>query len=294
MMPDTLPPRERPDFARLLPMLLGGCAFLFLYAEPFTLLIRDWVRDPEAAHGLLLGPLAVLLIIRSGLAEDRRGQPVFGMLLIVSAILLRIVSALAAELFTMRMSMLAAAAGLVIFAWGARQLFRWWLPVCLLVLSVPIPSVILSTLALPLQLRASALGAILLEWRDVPVVLSGNIIQLPGRSLFVTEACSGLRSLTALLSLGLLVGGIWLKRPGLRLVLLLMTVPVAMVINGVRVFITGFFVYFVDESLGEGFMHLTEGWVMFVIAFAILGLITGAMGWIERRFTPSPATEASA
>jgi EpsI family protein len=32
--------------------------------------------------------------------------------------------------------------------------------------------------------------------RHVPVRLAGNVIQLPGRTLFVTEACSGLRSLT--------------------------------------------------------------------------------------------------
>ncbi|MBA2671483.1 MAG: archaeosortase/exosortase family protein, partial [Gemmatimonadetes bacterium] len=55
--------------------------------------------------------------------------------------------------------------------------------------------------------------------------------------------------------------------------------PVAMVLNGIRVFLTGFLVYFVDPSLGEGFMHLTEGWIIFVIAFAILG----AMAWLMTR-----------
>ena len=44
------------------------------------------------------------------------------------------------------------------------------------------------------------MGAALLEWRNIPVELNGNVIQVPGRQLFVTEACSGLRSLTALVS----------------------------------------------------------------------------------------------
>ncbi|MGH3114222.1 MAG: exosortase/archaeosortase family protein, partial [Gaiellaceae bacterium] len=88
------------------------------------------------------------------------------------------------------------------FAWGFGQLRRWWLPAALLALSIPIPALVTNALALPLQFKASSMGAALLDWRHVPVRLAGNVIQLPGRQLFVTEACSGLRSLTALLALG--------------------------------------------------------------------------------------------
>ena len=115
--------------------------------------------------------------------------------------------------------MMMAMAGLVVYYLGLRQALAWWLPFTLLVLSVPLPELIRSTLALPLQFKASELGAGLLEWRNVPVRLAGNVIQLPGHRLFVTEACSGLRSLTALLSLALLMGGIWLQRPALRVAL---------------------------------------------------------------------------
>jgi exosortase len=112
------------------------------------------------------------------------------------------------------------------------------------------------------------------------VRLSGNIISLPGRSLFVTEACSGLRSLTALLSLGVLIAGLWLRLPVLRALIIALTIPIAVFLNGVRVFLTGFLVYFVDPKLGDGLMHYTEGWVMFVVAFAILG----AIAWVLVQF----------
>ena len=55
-----------------------------------------------------------------------------------------------------------------------------------------------------------------------------------------------------------------------------LAIPVAIAVNAVRVFLTGFLVYFVDPKLGEGFMHLTEGWLLFVVAFVILG----AAAWI--------------
>lgn len=265
-----------------LPHLVGAAAFAWLFWEPMVTLGRDWWNDPEAGHGLLLGPLAAYLIWKSGLAEERDGQKALGLALLAGAVLIRLASALAVELFTMRMSLLLALAGLVVYAWGFRQIRRWWLPTTLLVLSVPLPSVVLSSLAFPLQLRASEMGAAMLVWRDVPVLLSGNVIHLPGQSLFVTEACSGLRSLTALVSLGVLMGGLWLKAPWLRGMLVLIAIPVAMVINGGRIFLTGFLVYFVDPALGDGFMHYTEGWALFVLAFIVLGLTTWALSAAEQ------------
>lgn len=49
--------------------------------------------------------------------------------------------------------------------------------------------------------EGSAKGAASPAWRHVPVALPGNVNKLPGRMLLVTEARSGLRSLTALLAL---------------------------------------------------------------------------------------------
>jgi exosortase len=252
-------------------------------------LVRDWWNDPEAGHGLLLGPLALFLAWKKGLAEERRSQPLLGAAILLGAVLLRYLSGAAAELFTMRMSLMFALFGLVVYAWGFGQLRRWWLSAALLVLAVPLPAVILTTLAFPLQLQASEIGAALLEARYVPVVLAGNVIHLPGgHSLFVTEACSGLRSLTALVSLGVLIGGLWLGSPFTRILLLALTVPVAILINGFRVFLTGFLVFHVSPELGEGFMHMSEGWAMFVIAFLVLGgmawVLVQLEGAVRRRF----------
>ena len=268
----------------LAPAVVAGVAFLLLFLTPIQTLLRDWWNDPEAAHGLLLGPLAVWLAWKQGLREERNPQMALGLVIILLAVALRYASGLAAELFTMRMSLFMALGGVVIYLWGVRQVIHWWLPAALLVLSVPIPDVVLGTIALPLQLQASEMGAALLEWRHVPVQLAGNVIHLPGRSLFVTEACSGLRSLTALISLGLLMGGLWLKSPWLRIALVALTIPVAMVINGFRVFLTGFLVFFVDPSVGEGFMHYTEGWILFLVAFLILGGLTWGAVALEDLF----------
>ena len=65
-------------------------------------------------------------------------------------------------------------------------------------------------------------------------------------------------------------------------------------LNGVRVFLTGFLVYFVSPKLGEGFMHLTEGWLLFLVSFAILGGVAWILSALEGRFRPvGPAPEGS-
>jgi exosortase len=265
-----------------LPLALAVLAFALLFAKPAVLLVRDWWSDPEAGHGLLLGPAAAWLAWKRGLLPERTRNVTLGALLLIGAVTLRLASELAAELFVMRFSMVMALGGMVVYYLGLRQALAWWLPFTLLALAIPLPELIRSSLALPLQFKASELGAGLLEWRNVPVRLSGNIIQLPGHRLFVTEACSGLRSLTALLSLALLMGGIWLRWPLLRAALLAAAVPIAVLINGVRVFLTGFLVYFVDPALGEGFMHVTEGWLLFVISFALVGAVAFLMTFIDR------------
>jgi len=268
---------DRTDIGRLAPVVIAGLAFAFLFYTPFATLLRDWWHDPEAQHGLLLGPLAIYLAWKKGILDDAAPQPLLGTLFLLAAVLLRYAAALAAELFTLRLSLVGAVLALVIFRWGFKQVLAWWLPVVLFVLSIPLPQVILSSLAFPLQLRASRMGAFLLETRDIPVLLEGNIIRLPGQTLFVTEACSGLRSLTALVSLGVLLSALWLRKPLTRIFLLAAVIPIAILVNGFRVFLTGYLVVFVDPSMGEGFMHITEGWGLFLVALLITGGVTALL-----------------
>lgn len=263
------------------PLAVTGAAFAFLFAKPAITLAGDWWSNPEAGHGLLLAPFAVYLAWKKiGIREGTAPNVPLGLGLLVVAVLFRFAAGLAAELFTLKMSMLIAAVGLVVCYWGAKQAVAWWLPITLFALSIPLPEIVLNAIALPLQFKASQIGAALLAARDIPVILTGNVIKVPGHELFVAEACSGLRSLTALLSLGFLIGGMFLNTPYSRVVLIAATLPIAVLINGVRIFLTGFLILYVSPETAKGFLHTTEGWAMFVIAFGILG----GVAWVVLRF----------
>lgn len=263
--------------ADVAPVVLTVIAFVTLFIQPFIGLVKDWWTLPEAGHGLLLAPVAVWLAWNSGIRPGATPNRGLGIAVLVFAVLVRSAAGLAAEMFTMRGSMIIALAGLTIYAYGFRQLLHWWLPFLLAGLAIPLPELVTQALALPLQFRASRMGAALLHWRNVPMRLDGNVIRLPGQELFVTEACSGLRSLTALLSVGVLMSAMFLRTILGRTLLIFLAIPIAIVVNGVRVFLTGFLVFFVDPALGKGFMHLTEGWLLFLVSMFLLGVTA----WIE-------------
>ncbi len=273
-----------PAKENLLPLAAALIFFVVLFAKPAQLLALDWWNNPEAGHGLLLAPLAFWFAWKSGIREGARPNIWMGVAILVAAAMLRYLSGLAAELYTMRMSMIGAIIGITVFVYGVKQALHWWLPFVLIWLSVPLPELVIASLALPLQFKASQMGAALLEWRRIPVLLDGNVILMPGQKLFVAEACSGLRSLTSLIALAVLMGALWLRSPWIRGFLLFVAIPIAILINGVRVFLTGFLVYFVSPELGQGFMHTTEGWLLFLVSFTILGAFAWLLGFAEKRW----------
>lgn len=279
--------RSSSSLDRTLWVPVGAALLIFavLYAKPAYLLVRDWTNfdNPDSGTGLLLAPLAFWFAFQTGLREVRKPAMVLGVSLLLAAIGIRYLADLAAELFTMRVSMLMGAAGLILWFFGVRQLLALWLPFVLLGLAIPLPELVIAKLTAPLQLVASRIGASLIEWRNIPVLLNGNVIRIPGHDLFVAEACSGLRSLTALVNLGVLLGAMLLAKPWSRVTLLVLAVPMAILINGFRIFLTAFLVYFVSPEAGSGFMHTTEGWLMFVIAFASLGAVASMLLFIEGR-----------
>ncbi len=216
---DSLRANPRAGAMQILPATITAIAFALLFSQPFALLVRDWWELPEAGHGLLLAPVALWLAFKSGIRADAKGNMALGVVMLVLAVLFRYMAGLAAELFTMRASMILALGGLTVYHYGFRQLLHWWLPFLLACLAIPLPELITQAMALPLQFKASEMGAALLRMREIPVRLSGNVIRIPGNELFVTEACSGLRSLTALLSLAVLLGGLILQKPITRVLL---------------------------------------------------------------------------
>jgi exosortase len=103
----------------------------------------------------------------------------------------------------------------------------------------------------------------------IPVIRTGNILELPHQTLNVVEACSGIRSLISLAFLSLVYAYFTDKRVWMRWVLLAATVPIAIAANAIRVAVAGILTQ-VNTSLAQGVYHEIEGYLVFMVALLSL------------------------
>jgi exosortase len=145
------------------------------------------------------------------------------------------------------------------------------------VLMVPLPALVFNQIAFPLQLFASRVGEVVLTTAGIPVLREGNILELSTTKLEVAQACSGIRSLVSLVTLGVILGKLNEPRRWARAVLALVAIPIAIIENAARVAGTGVAAHWVGPAAAEGFFHTFSGWVMFVLAFFLLLLTQHAL-----------------
>ncbi len=276
--------RQRPMAALALSLGLG-VGVLALYGEVVAKLVQHWWTVPDYSHGLVVAPLAAWLVWsrRDELTSTPRSPCGTGLLLTAGAVMLLVLGTLGAELFLTRVSLLMFASGTVLFLFGWRQLRLLAFPCALLLLTIPIPAIIVSRLTMSLQLTASALTETLLTAAGVPVLREGNVLVLSSATLQVADACSGIRSLMALLTLGVIVARAAPRRWPERAMVIASTFPIAVIVNAARVTASAIAAHLYGEAAVEGFAHDMVGWLAFCGALGLLILSTRVIATVSTR-----------
>ena len=261
-----------PALLTLGPVLIG---MLVVYLPMLQKLVYDWGHDDNYSHGFLIVPIAAYLVWerRADLVAARESPSWLGLAVVAVSLMMLVAGQLGAELFLTRVSLIGVLAGAVLFLYGWEHLRITWFPLAFLILMIPIPAIIFNQIAFPLQLLASRFGETVLQLFDIPVLREGNVITLANTQLEVAEACSGIRSLISLLTLGIVYGYFTDKRPPVRVTLAIATIPVAIIANGLRVAGTGIAAYRYGQEAAQGFFHEFSGWVVFVVSLALMFLI---------------------
>jgi exosortase len=209
-------------------------------------------------------------------------QDWLGLTVIVGAMGILAVGVLGAENFLSRISLVLLLAGLIIqfrgWAFFRELLFPW----VVLFLMIPLPAIVFNEIALPLQFLASRLATFMLSFAGVPVLREGNIIHLPSLSLDVAEACSGLRSLVSLVAVGVFYGYFHESRSRRRVLLVLGSIPIAIVSNSIRIMGSGLVGEYWNPEKAEGFFHTLSGILIFSISLVLLVSLHAALGWTDR------------
>ncbi|OPY70268.1 MAG: Transmembrane exosortase (Exosortase_EpsH) [Syntrophorhabdaceae bacterium PtaU1.Bin034] len=172
---------------------------------------------------------------------------------------------------------------LVGFCCGRDVLKRLAFPIAFLVFMVPVPGIIERSLGIFLKSISTRLGGALIDAMGVPVFVTGNIIDLGVTQLQVVDACSGMRYLSVLLALGVMYSYLFEHALWKRLFCAVATIPIAMMVNGLRIGATGVLAQEYGPQVAEGFFHGFSAWVMFIIAFAFLFIIGKLLRYLPPR-----------
>ena len=253
-------------------LLLSLITYFILYKAVLISMAADWYNDDNASHGFFIPLISGYLIWerRQELLATAVSSSIIGLGIIVGSLALLTFGWFASEQFTMRMSLVVTLFGCSLYWFGRRTLAVLAVPLAYLVFMIPMPAIIYDTVALPLKLFVSTVSVDILKGVGVIVMREGNIIMFPSVTLEVAEACSGLRSLTALLALATAYALIFMSSAWQRLALIAAAIPVAVVTNIFRVVATGFLVRYMGVAAAEGFFHEFAGMSTFILAVVVL------------------------
>ncbi|MCC6581128.1 MAG: exosortase [Phycisphaeraceae bacterium] len=189
-------------------------------------------------------------------------------------------------------SMILALLGLVWMIFGSAMLRRLWIPILYLAFAVKVSDRIWEQIAWKLQLLAAQcatfainiVGAI--PSLGLEANVKGSTIELTfmrdggwvTEALNVAEACSGLRMLAAFMALGVAVACMGHRKAWQRLIMVLLTVPIAVLVNVGRVTVLGV-LHRINPQLAAGDVHLFIGMLMLIPAL----LLFLAVGWVLER-----------
>jgi exosortase D (VPLPA-CTERM-specific) len=243
----------------------------WLYWDGLAEAVLRWELQEEYSHGYLI-PLVSLFILwekRFQIAASYQGYSWWGLPIIFIALVILLVGEVSALYMLIHYSFILLLFGLSLAFLGSATRYTW-VPIALLGFAVPLPYFIEVILTSKLQLISSQLGVEIIRLCRIPVFLSGNIIDLGNYQLQVVEACSGLRYLFPLMSLGFIGAYLYQAPVWKRAVLFVSTVPITIIMNSVRIAITGILVDNWGTEMAEGFLHDFEGWLIFMACGGLL------------------------
>jgi exosortase len=265
---------------RLIRFLLWCAGVLGIFAVPLSHLVRQSLGEGYSSHIILIPVLTVYLVwsrkqtIFASISYCFvRGMQVaaVGVLMAVVAFGLKLttVGSSYVPLFTVASVLLLLLGGFVGF-FGIRALRQASFPIALLLLVVPIPDFLMDNVIGFLQSGSAELSAWIFSMLGIPVLRDGFVLTVPGISIEVARECSGINSSIALLIIMLLVAHETLHSTWRRALLVLITIPLSIVKNAIRIVTLTILATRVDPGFLTGRLHHQGGFVFYLISLCLV------------------------
>lgn len=265
-------------------LVLAVLCVIVLFWDAMGDLWSRWGEQQELSHSYFIPLVSAWLVwVNRNAVKASIGEASWaGLVLVAGAGFLYFVGHLTQSFIFQQVGLIAAIAGLVAGYGGLSLLRATAAPIAFLFLAVPPPYWLITVLSWKFQLISSALGVWMIRLMDIPVFLSGNIIDLGTYQLQIAEACSGLRYLFPFLSLGVMAAYIYRGPIWHKAAIVVSTIPITIVMNSFRVAVTGALVQAYGPQHAEGALHFFEGWVVFILCLLALFAVIALLGLVMK------------
>jgi exosortase len=260
---------------------IGTLLLCLSYANSLYNIAVEW-QQPEYSHGYLIPAFAaVLMWMRREPFSEKvpLSDRWWGVFLLVLGTAIRVYGTYTVRFTVDYISLIPSLMGVFVLVGGLRTL-RWaGPPIAFLVFMLPLPGFLKDGLLRPLQAIATRCSVYTMQTLGVEVYRDGNVIHLEKMDMNVIDACSGLRMLTIFLALSVAIAMVYTARPWWeRLIIVVSAVPVAVIVNVIRITITGL-LYNLDVSpeVADFFFHKGAGLLMMPMAMVILFVELGIL-----------------
>jgi exosortase C (VPDSG-CTERM-specific) len=169
-------------------------------------------------------------------------------------------------LFLMTLSFLSLLWSVTFALVGKENLRTIAFPAGFLIFVVPFPGYLRDWTESFLQHNSAAAAWLLFRVSGTPVFRQGLVFELPGTALRVAPECSGIHSTLVLFITSLLAGFLLLRTPWKRALLSICVIPLAILRNGLRIFIIGQLCVRIGPEMIHSYIHRHGGPIFFVLS----------------------------
>jgi len=258
--------------------MVSALMFLALLFIPSRALITLSFGDDQYSHIVVIPLIAAALIYsdRKRIFRNADYCPGVGIPLVLTGVTLCNIQTIAPS-FSRNLNILSVSTfgGIVVvmadfvlcFGLQAfrRAAFAWGF----LMLMIPVPASAMKTLVRSLQHGSASCSAILFRLIHLPALRQDLRFTLPGFDIEIAEQCSGIRSSIALCIANVLAGHLFLHTWWRKMLLMLITIPLVIFKNALRIVAICWLGAYVNQSFLHGKLHRYSGLPFSLVELAV-------------------------
>ena len=254
-------------------MILLSILTFLLFAPVLYQLIHLWSNSDDYSHGFFVIPIALFMVWqkRQHILNLPKKPLWAGFPIFIIGIIIYYICFVIRFHTLMNLSMILIILALFLFISGWQITRAVFFSVLFLLFMFPIPSAYYILITNPLKLMITNISAAIIGFMGIPVFQEGNLLFFTNTNLEVAEACSGIRSLYSYMMIGCLFAMLS-KQISKKVILILSTLPLAILVNIIRVTGTGILASYYGPKVAQGFFHEFTGFFLFAIGLIFLFL----------------------